>query len=183
MNVSSNGNLSSRNHRDAWISWLSDSGYTHSLTFQPNRAWQHRALFEKMADVHGRVDEAFLGCRYHKKPCELRTRAVFIVEGEYGLNAHVHSLWAIAESRTERFEALFSGATGADNLFKHLCAGGSTDIQINQKPDRTATYISKNICRNDDSDRIFFSEDFLKVGNRCLSQSVEAKDGINKQKP
>ena len=150
-----------RQFRDAWIKWLTESDFTHSLTFQPNRGWQSETIFARMKRVHRDVDEALLGSRYHLKPPEVRTRAVFIVEGLYGENAHVHSLWAVRGDRTASFEALFNNEIGSTNIFEDLCPGGSSDLQLIADWERTATYLSKGICRNDDPDRLFFSRQFF----------------------
>lgn len=116
-----------------------------------------------MKRIHRDVDEALLGSRYHLKPTDVRTRAVFIVEGQYGENAHVHSLWAVKRDRTEKFQKLFDNKIGGTNIFEGICPGGSTDLQAISDWERTATYLAKGICRNDEPERLFFSSQFFSL--------------------
>jgi hypothetical protein len=149
---------------DVWkvsvVQHLLDLRFTHALTLAWNRKLTLDSAKADLARLHRRVDHELLGGRYHRKPVEVRTLAVFVFE-QIKTHIHVHSLWRI-QSRQHLipFARLFPKERGG--VWNNIVPSGSYKLAINDDPVNSILYALKDQHPNSDAGEIVWSRDFLR---------------------
>jgi len=146
----------------AMVEHYRDLGFTHALTLSWNRSVSLEMATFNLKLAHGIVDEELLGQRYHNKPRDQRTLAVFVFEGlGPGGHLHAHSLWRIRKrEHLIPFARLFPGQRGG--FWNDIVPSGSYDLDLIDDPDVFVGYALKGQHPSSDDQEIIWSRDFLR---------------------
>lgn len=151
--------LNNQKFHKAYTEFIVDQNYTHCLTLQ----WVQRPGYTKLMNDLRRLnmiwDRKLLGRTYNKS--DIRTPAMYFVEGQPYVDMHVHILLRLPESHWEKFEALFP-ENQKKGVWKRIAPKGTYNLQRNNTAWDAAAYCTKdNHIWSDDVRRLFLSDDLI----------------------
>jgi hypothetical protein len=131
---------------------------THWLTIHWHSSRVPREkVFYDLRYLHGVVDSARLGSRFHKKPLEIRSKAVFIIEKEEK-STHSHSFWYV-EREVGKFESLFSSKR--PEFWKKVAKKCEIDLQPYDPSRGAVKYSLKEFFLETPAENIILTSEFL----------------------
>ena len=132
--------------------------FTHVLTVTWNRPSTIAVAKRNLASLHARVDEHFYGRRFHRRPLDQRTLAVFAFE-KIETNLHVHSLWRVPSAdKLLPFHRLFPKTRGG--VWNDVVPSGTYVLSIINDHHTASGYVLKDQHMNSDDHLMVWSDEF-----------------------
>lgn len=146
----------------AMVEHLCGLKFDFALTLSWNRSLPLAAATSDLRLIHGMVDQRLLGPRYHRKPKDQRTLAVFAYEGlGAGGHLHAHSLWRVRREHVWPFCRLFTGNRGG--AWNDIVPSGSYALAVNSDPAASAGYLLKGQHMGSEPYEVVWSHEFLRA--------------------